>query len=103
MDSTDATTLVSVIKDAMVRINLPMSKVRGQFYNGARVMSGIWSGVAKQIANIEPRAIFTNCCGHALKLAVADTVKQSKIMRNALETTYEIIIFHKKRSNSQKD
>ena len=91
MDSTDATTLVSVVKDAMVRMNLPMSKLRGQCYDGASVMIGIRSGVAKQIADIEPRAIFTHCYGHALNLAVADTVKQSKVMRNALETTYEII------------
>ena len=41
MDSTDATTLVSVVKDAMVRMNLPMSKLRGQCYDGASVMSGI--------------------------------------------------------------
>ena len=70
-------------------MNLPMSKLRGQCYDGASVMSGIRSGVAKQIADIEPRAIFTHCYGHALNLAVADTVKQSKVMRNALETTYE--------------
>ena len=91
VDSTDATSLVSVVKDAMVRMNLPMSKLRGQCYDGASVRSGIRSGVAKQIADIEPRAIFTHCYGHALNLAVADTVKQSKVMRNALETTYEII------------
>ena len=75
VDSTDATTLVSVVKDAMVRMNLPMSKLRGQCYDGASVMSGIKSGVAKQIADIEPKAIFTHCYGHALNLAVADTVK----------------------------
>ena len=91
VDSTDATTLVSVVKDAMVQMNLPISKLRGQCYDGASVMSGIRSGVAKQIADIEPRAIFTHCYDHTLNLAVADTVKQSKVMRNALETTYEII------------
>ena len=91
VDSTDATTLVSVVKDAMVRMNLPMSKLRGQCYDGASVMSGIRSGVAQQIADIESRAIFTHCYGHALNLAVADTAKQSKVMSNALETTYEII------------
>eukprot|EP00731_Ephydatia_muelleri_P026423 Em0018g523a len=71
VDSTDATTLVSVVKDAMVQMNLPMSKLRGQCYDGASVMSGIRSGVAKQIADIEPRAIFTHCYDHALNLAVA--------------------------------
>ncbi|XP_065650515.1 zinc finger MYM-type protein 1-like [Hydra vulgaris] len=91
VDFTDATILVSLIKDVIIQMNLPMAKLRGQCYNGASVMSGIRSGVAKQIADTEPRAIYTHCCVHALNLAVGDTVKQSKIMRNALETTYEII------------
>ncbi|XP_065643077.1 zinc finger MYM-type protein 1-like [Hydra vulgaris] len=91
VDSTDATTLVSLIKNVMIRMNLPMAKLQRQCYDGASVMSWIRSGVAKKIADIELRAIYTHCYGHAIYLAVGDTEKQSKIMRNALETTYEII------------
>ena len=32
-------------------------------------MSRIRNGVAKHISDIEPRAIFTHCYGHALNLA----------------------------------
>ena len=53
-------------------------------------MSGRRNGVAKQISELEPRAIFTHCYGHALNLAASDTIKQSKVMKDALDTTHEI-------------
>ena len=53
-------------------------------------MSGIKSGVAKQICDIEPRALFTHCYSHALNLAASDVLKQSKLMSDALDLTHEI-------------
>ena len=82
--------LVSVIKDVFMRMNLRFDKVRGQCYDGVSAMSGKRRGVAKQISDIEPRAVFTHCYGHALNLAASDTIKSSKVMKDALETTHEI-------------
>ena len=45
--------------------------------------------VAKQISQIEPRAVFTHCCGHSINLAARDTLRESKLMRDALETVHE--------------
>ena len=53
-------------------------------------MSGARKGVAAIITQEESRALYTHCYGHALNLAVADTVKQSKICRDALDTAFEI-------------
>ena len=53
-------------------------------------MSGRRYGVAKQISELQPKAIFTHCYGHALNLAASDTIKQSKVMKDALDTTHEI-------------
>ena len=36
-------------------------------------MSGIRNGVAKQLMDEEPRAVFMHCYVHALNLAVGDT------------------------------
>ena len=52
-------------------------------------MSGIKSGIAKQISNAELRALFTHCYGHALNLAVSNLLKQSKLMSDALDLTRE--------------
>ena len=86
----DADTLTSVIKDSLVRLNLSLNKMHGQCYDGASSMSGAKTGVAKQISDIESRAIFTHCYGHTLNLACSDTVKGCKILRDTLETTREI-------------
>ena len=53
-------------------------------------MAGSKVEVAAMIKKIEPRAPYTHCYGHALNLASADTIKQCKIVKNALETTHEI-------------
>uniref|UniRef100_A0A8W8K1D5 DUF4371 domain-containing protein n=1 Tax=Magallana gigas TaxID=29159 RepID=A0A8W8K1D5_MAGGI len=68
--SIDAATLTSVILDTLVRMNMSLSKCRGQCYDGASNMSGAKKGVAANITKQEPRAIYTHCYGHALNLAV---------------------------------
>lgn len=88
--SIDAATLTSVILDTLVRMNISLSKCRGQCYDGASNMSGAKKGVAANITKQEPRAIYTHCYGHALNLAVGDTVKRSKVMRDSLDTVFEM-------------
>lgn len=53
-------------------------------------MSRSRNEVATQIAREENRALYIHCFGHALNLAVADTVKQSKESRDALEIALEV-------------
>ena len=71
-------------------MNISLSKCRGQCYDGASNMSGAKKGVAANIASKEPRAVYTHCYGHALNLAVGDTVKRSKVMRDSLDTVFEM-------------
>ena len=63
---------------------------------GLSVLSGAKSGVVKRMCDIEPRAVYTHCYGHALNLACGDTIRQCKLMRDALDTTYEICKLVKK-------
>ena len=90
VDSTAADVIVKVLKDTLLRFNLSISRCCGQCYDGASSMSGRHSGTAVQIASEEPRALYTHCYGHALNLAVGDTVKQQKLLCDALDVTYEI-------------
>ena len=53
-------------------------------------MSGRSSGVAIQILFEEPPALHTHCYSHALNVAVGNTVKQHKLLCDALDVTYEI-------------
>ena len=96
IDTTDANTIVLVIKDVLLRMNLSISRCRGQCYDGCSTMKGDKNGVAKQIKDIERRALLTHCYTHSLNLAVGDAIKKSKIMKDALETTHEITKLIKK-------
>ncbi len=82
MQSIDALSIVNVIKDILRRFQIPFAKLRGQCYDGCSTMAGAKSGVATRIPEIEPRAVFTHCYGHALNLSVADTIKQSVTMKD---------------------
>lgn len=88
--SIEAPSLVHVIKDTLLRLNLPLSKVRGQCYDGASNMRGIRNGVAKLIQDEEPRSTFTHCYGHSLNLAAKDTIQNCKVLKSSLDTTFEI-------------
>ena len=86
-----------------MRFNRSIGKLHGQCYDGASNMSGSRSGVAKRISELEPRAYFTHCYGHALNLAACDTLKKSKVMKDALEERLNylmIIHVHKERTDA---
>ncbi len=87
----DSETLTMAIKDCLLRLNLSLSKARGQCYDGASNMSGAKSGVAKRIQDEEKRAVYTHCYGHALNLACSDAIKGCKLTKEALESAYELI------------
>ena len=88
--SIESSMLVNVVKDTLLRFNLPLSKVRGQCYNGASNMSGRRSGVAKRIMDEQPLAFYMHCYGHSLNLAVSDMIKNSSTMKKVLDITHEI-------------
>ncbi len=85
--SITAESLVAIIKDTLLRMK---EHCRGQCYDGASVMSGAKKGVAKDISDVEPRAVYTHCYGHALNLSVGDCIKQSKVMKATLDIVAEI-------------
>ena len=83
-------TIYTAMNDVLLRLNLSISKLRGQCYNGAASMAGYKSGVATRVTADEPRAIYTHCYGHSLNLACCDTIKWCKLMKDALDTAHEI-------------
>lgn len=89
--TTTASSIVSAITDTLLRLQLPLTKVRGQCYDGCSTMTGARGGVAVKIQALEPKALFTHCYGHALNLSVSDTIKQSSILKDCLDTCYELV------------
>ena len=89
-ESITSAALVTIIEDTLLRMNIKLEHCRGQCYDGASTMSGVRNGVATIIARKESRAIFTHCYGHALNLAVGDSIKQCHLMKSALDVVTEI-------------
>ena len=83
-------TIVKVLKDTLLRLNLQLSRCRGQCYDGGSNMAGSKNGVKAQILREEPRALFTHCYGHALSLSVADTVRMVKCLGSTMDTVHEL-------------
>ena len=59
-------------------------------------MKGEKTDLAKEVKSEETKALLTHCFTHSLNLAVGGTIKASKLMKNFLETTFEITKLIKK-------
>ena len=91
----DAKTITKMITDALLRLGLPISNLRGQGYDGASVMSGSISGVSTQIKAMERRAVYIHCCAHSLNLALQDATRSCTLIRDALDFVREVVNFVK--------
>lgn len=88
---TTGETLFNVIKDVLIRLNLPIRNCRGQAYDGASNMQGSIKGVATRIQEEEPSAIHVHCLAHCLNLCLQDVARQCKPVRDALDLVNEIL------------
>ena len=57
--------IVTAIKDSLIRMQLFLSNLRAQAYDGASNMFGKNTGVSVQIAAKQPKALLTHCRGHS--------------------------------------
>ena len=95
IESIKSDTIVSAIKDMLLRFNLSLDLCRGQIYDGASNMVGKKSGVATQISKIQPKALLTHCYGHSLSLAIKDLTSNCKILGDTMGTVGEITVLIK--------
>ena len=94
-------TIFAVINDTLTSLYLSLKKCRGQSFDETSKITGSRYGVATHICVEEPKAIFLHCYGHALNLAVIDTAKGCQVVKDALDTAFEVsklIIFSPKRA-----
>ena len=96
MSDTSAQSIVKELKNVLLRMNLSIRRCRGQNYDGCSTMTGTKSGVVVQIKKEEARALYSHCYGHSLNLAVGDTMKSSKILKDTIDTTFELTKLVKK-------
>ena len=81
LPDTRAETLFTVIKDLLIRCNLPTSLCRGQACDGAANMQGR-SGVATRLRNKNPAEVSVHCCGHSLNLCLQNIERKLPCIRD---------------------
>lgn len=74
-------------------LNLDIQNCRGQGYDGASVMSGIYSGVHQRISSTVSNAPYVHCCAHNLNLVLCDAAKSSNEAANFFENIQAIYNF----------
>jgi len=72
---------------------LSLGKCRGQGYDGARTMSGIYSGVQKRILAIQPKAVYVHCAAHNLNLVINDAVCKVQETASFFTTLEDLYVF----------
>ena len=92
---TKSSTIVTVVKDILLRYQLNLHMCRGQCYEGASNMLGKSSTAAIQIFAEQPKAHYTHSHAHSLSLLVKDVTKNAKILRDTMGTAEEITILIK--------
>ncbi|CAF1405413.1 unnamed protein product [Rotaria sordida] len=89
----NAPTIVEAIYDVITRCGLDMINCRGQSYDGASNMSGIYGGVSSIILKQYSKAIYIHCVAHCLDLAVHDLTDQCASICNCMLCVKDIIDF----------
>jgi hypothetical protein len=87
---TKGATIARCIKDVLLRLNLPISMLRGQTYDGASSMSGQYRGCQAIIAEEQPLALYVHCGAHAVNLVSQSVSDACPTVRDALQVINEL-------------
>ncbi len=82
--------LAKVVKDVLVRLNLPISGLRGQAYDGAANMAGRYSGAQAIIKKEQPLAPYIHCGAHCVNLITQHACTASRVVHSALQWVHEL-------------
>ena len=100
IERANANTIAQKIVEAVTvpSISLDPSKIRGQAYDGAAVMSSEVAGVKAKIKEIAPLAIYTHCYSHCLNLTIAAmcSVQEVRNLVGLINEAYYFLANHPK-------
>lgn len=87
--STTGESICNIAIDILKRLNLPLSSLRGQAYDGAANMAGKNRGVQALIKQQQPLALYVHCGAHCSNLATEAACKSSPLIRDSLQWVHE--------------
>lgn len=81
------------IINCITKNNLNLSKLRGQGYDGAANMSGVYSGVQARLKSKQKLATYIHCASHNLNLVLNDAMNSSTEVKNFFGLVEKIYTF----------
>ena len=95
-DCSDGTTgegLANMLLDVFLRCGLSLNNLRGQAYDGAGNMAGIYNGTQTHILRLQPLAPYVHCASHCLNLVVLSAMNSNPLTRDSVNVIHEIGVF----------
>jgi len=90
---TDTQAMTHMICDVMLRLNLPISMLCGQTYDGASNMSVKFSGTQALIAGKQPLAVYVHCLMHCGNSVAQSILESSAPIRDAISMANDAAVF----------
>ena len=94
VSETTCASLSNMLQDALLRLNLPMTHLRAQTYDGASNMSGKYQGCQALTKTVQPLAHYTHCGAHITHLICAKAIESAPFLRDALNVVQELGVFY---------
>lgn len=96
LPDSSAESFYNILTDTLINeLGLDVKLMRGQAYDGARTMSGHFSGLQARVKeHCSEKAIYVHCCAHNLNLILMDAVcslSKAKLFFGTLETLYAFL------------
>ncbi|XP_069381427.1 zinc finger MYM-type protein 1-like [Paralichthys olivaceus] len=88
--STTGENIAKVACDVMTRLDLPLSQLRGQTYDGAANMAGRWQGVQAILRAQQPLAVYCHCGPHCVNLITQAACLSSPLVRDSMALVHEL-------------
>lgn len=90
INATTGHAISNMVKDVLLRLQLPIENLRSQTYDGASNMSGHYSGCQAEIKKSQPLARFVHCGAHISHLITSKAVQEAEFMKNSLDYVHEL-------------
>ena len=88
-DST-GTTIANCIFDVLIRLQLPLEQLRGQTYDGASNMAGVYRGCQALVKFRQPLALYVHCGAHCINLVSQTACESVPLIRDCLAVVQEL-------------
>lgn len=89
---TTAEILFLCIKDVLVRLHLPLERLKGYCFDGASNMSGRFNGVQAKLKEVCPDSVFVHCANHSLDLVLQEVAREVRLVADTLNFVREVTV-----------